>query len=133
MGIFNRRRRQREAAEDAEWSARLDVVIAHAEAGRHFIAPATAHQMFASPPQIQGFAEYLDGVLSFKAQGALSSAEAWKCQASQINAVRDGDSPGEIMITFHPGSPFLAIVVTPDRHEDKWRALSPADGQTPTS
>ncbi|MFD9519697.1 hypothetical protein [Streptomyces sp. NPDC059979] len=129
MGIFNRRRLRREAERDARW----DVMIANMEAGRHVIAEATAYQWFASPAQIQGTLEHFDEFLIFKPEWAVSSAEGWRGAVSQIDAVRDGDSPGEIMITFHSSAPFMAIVVTPDRHEGTWRALSPTDGQSSTS
>ncbi|WP_406429235.1 hypothetical protein [Streptomyces sp. NBC_00147] len=111
----------------------MESMLADMDAGRHVLAPATAHQMFAVPAQLDGTLEHFDDLLIFKREGSVGNADAWWGKIAQVDAVRDGDSPGEIMITFHPGSPFVAIVVRPDRHEDTWRRLALPDGPTPTS
>ncbi|MFE7394924.1 hypothetical protein [Streptomyces sp. NPDC057582] len=128
MGIFGRRSRRREQEEAAQalveqQKAVIRQHLEEFEAGTRLFSAATAHTMFGLPPRISGSVECWDETFQFKPEGTFTDEEAWRIPKTQIDGVRDGDEPGELMITFRPPSPFMAITVKPTMHEDEWRKL----------
>ncbi|MFD2690583.1 hypothetical protein ACFS5L_37920 [Streptomyces phyllanthi] len=118
MGAFSWWRSRRE-------NARIERLLVEVNAGRCLAADATAHEASGTRRGIPGVVECWDDIFQFKADSELTApTEGWRVPKSQIAGVRDGDGPGELVITFRPPARFDAVVVTPLMHADKWRALA---------
>ncbi|MET7378296.1 hypothetical protein ABZT08_05600 [Streptomyces sp. NPDC005526] len=91
--------------------------------GQVLVADATAFEATGTGGEIAGVVEVCDGHLHFKSNSDLKTrADGWRVDRSEIAGIRDGDSPGEVIITFHAPERFHGIVATPLMHADKWRS-----------
>ncbi|MDF6041559.1 hypothetical protein LRD69_05155 [Streptomyces sp. JH14] len=93
--------------------------------GRALMADATALEASGARQDIPGVAEVCDDHVHFKSNSDLKAgASGWRISRSEIAGVRDGDGPGELVITFRTPGRFRAIEATPLIHVDKWRSLT---------
>lgn len=103
----------------------IEQIVQAVNAGRALMADATAFEASGALQKIAGVAEVCDDHLHFKSDTELKArAAGWHISRSEIAAVRDGDDPGEVVITFCTPGRFRAIAVTPLMHADKWRSLA---------
>ena len=109
---------------DRRVSAQLDRLAEAVRSGTALIADATAYEAVGDQAAIPGVVECWDDILQFKANTELPSwTEGWRIPQSQIEDVRAGEQPGELVITFRTPTRFRAIAVTPLLHAEKWRGL----------
>ncbi|MER7487389.1 hypothetical protein ABTY20_16055 [Streptomyces sp. NPDC126497] len=106
-------------------NARIERIVDAVNSGRALVADATAYEASGTGQGVAGVLEVHDDHVHFKANSELTVPDGGRrTSRSRIAGVRDGDGPGELVITFHAPGPFRAVVVTPVMHGDKWRALA---------
>lgn len=106
-------------------NAQIERIVDAVNSGQTLMADATALEASGVRQEIAGVAEVCDDHLHFRSNSDLKSrAAGWRIDRSEIAGVRDGEEPGDVVITFRTPGRFHAIVVTPVMHADKWRVLA---------
>ncbi|MBT3152803.1 hypothetical protein HTV45_18315 [Streptomyces sp. CHD11] len=105
--------------------ARIERMVDAVNSGQVLVADATAYEAFGAGQGVAGVLEVHDDHVHFKANSEITAADGGRhTTRSRIAEVRAGDEPGELVIVFRAPAPFQAVVVTPFRHVDRWRALA---------